>query len=438
MFSLISALALMPVAALPASPEIVQIQEVRPLPGQLDRVPVFNSNSPEVVQSEGILLSTFPGKGKENPKAHLDFAFTGRFDLFTHHIARPASGRNLYMGVLVTNPTSRPVKILVLQANSYLSHQKDAPFIDLPSQVKSPMGRVYSGPGSRVASDVVRRRLQAGLPVKLEIPPGESQMLVNLPMPTASGRSTLMRLWSNGKLYMASMAMAAKQGESAPDVQAWKTLLMKGDVVKPRDLAPTPPEQDSGRFIYGRVAGVSQGSQWQGTLADGSKAPHLTIPQPGQAVSYALNTLQHGTLGTQQIQSAAMLVRYSDTAYRSHGNYGVQYNLKLPLFNNTRQAQTVSLSLQTPLKEDKLKKSGLRFFQKSNGPVFFRGTVRLRYQDEQGKDQIRYVHLVQRRGQQGKPLLTLTIPPGEQHSVEVELLYPADSTPPQVLTIQTS
>src|SRR4029079_12787037 len=35
-------------------------QQVRVLPGQLDSIPVFNSHSPEVVQTEGILLSTFP------------------------------------------------------------------------------------------------------------------------------------------------------------------------------------------------------------------------------------------------------------------------------------------------------------------------------------------------------------------------------------------
>jgi hypothetical protein len=44
--------------------EIVQPQQVRAIPGKLDDVPVFNSNSPELVQTEGILLSTFPPNGK--------------------------------------------------------------------------------------------------------------------------------------------------------------------------------------------------------------------------------------------------------------------------------------------------------------------------------------------------------------------------------------
>lgn len=75
--------------ALPPRPfDIVQTQEVRPLPGELDSTPVFNSNSPELIQTEGILLSTFPSAGMRTPEAHLNYPFQGRFDIFAHHIAR--------------------------------------------------------------------------------------------------------------------------------------------------------------------------------------------------------------------------------------------------------------------------------------------------------------------------------------------------------------
>ncbi len=48
-----------------ATPEvIIQPGEVRPLPGKPDNIPMFNSNSPEWVKKEGILLSTFPTNGK--------------------------------------------------------------------------------------------------------------------------------------------------------------------------------------------------------------------------------------------------------------------------------------------------------------------------------------------------------------------------------------
>jgi hypothetical protein len=103
-------LPILPLAqATPIPPqEVLQPQEVRPLPGKLDTVPVFNSNSPELVQTEGILLSTFPSEGKRVPTAHLNFPLQGRFDLFAHHVAKAPSLlnlRSLYLGVILHNPT---------------------------------------------------------------------------------------------------------------------------------------------------------------------------------------------------------------------------------------------------------------------------------------------------------------------------------------------
>ena len=69
--------------ALPRIPdEFTRYQDVRPLPGQLNEIPVFNSNSPELIQGDGILLSTFPGDKMANAEAHLNFPFEGRFDFF--------------------------------------------------------------------------------------------------------------------------------------------------------------------------------------------------------------------------------------------------------------------------------------------------------------------------------------------------------------------
>lgn len=131
-----------------------------------------------------------------------------------------------------------------------------------------------------------------------------------------------------------------------------------------------------------------------------------------------------------------MLARYPDTAYYAHSNYGVEYNLMLPLKNTTSQSQTVTLSMQTPLK-DEAGTDKLLFLNPQVDRVFFRGTVRVTYEDNQGESQTQYVHLVQRRGQPSNPLVTLNLAPGEQRNVKVEFIYPPDSTPPQVLTVKT-
>ncbi|KGF73316.1 hypothetical protein DO97_21095 [Neosynechococcus sphagnicola sy1] len=434
----------------PAPPpqEILQPQEVRPLPGHLDTVPVFNSNSPELVSSEGILLSTFPPGGKRVPAAHLNFQFRGRFDVFAHHIAKapnPQDLRSLYLGVILYNPSSQPVTVSVLQAASYLT-QPDAPFIPLPSWVENPLGSVFSGPGSRVSDQVLRGQHQPDWPALLTIPPQESQLLMNLPIllrgltPPLNGRSTLVRLRSSGPVYAASLALFGRQNpdgsERPPTLVEWQNLLETGNLVSPRDRTPNPPDQPSGSIVYGRVAGVAQGSRWQAQITDRPSVPYLTIPAPGQAFSYGLSTLKGGALGTGQIQSAPMLARYPDTAYRANGNYGIEYNLTLPLRNRTQSPQTVTLTMQTPLKQDQLQ-GGLRFLEPLPPQIFFRGTVRIRFTNNQGLPQTRYVHLVQQRGQKGEALATVFLPPQSDRLVQVDWLYPPDATPPQVLTIET-
>ncbi|QYO68663.1 DUF3370 family protein [Leptolyngbya sp. 7M] len=226
--------------------------------------------------------------------------------------------------------------------------------------------------------------------------------------------------------------------ERVPSLSEWVQLLRTSDVSGPRDRQPTPPDtRFVPRFYYGRVAGVAQGSQWTARVTDKPDVDYLSIPQPGEAISYVISSVDRNTFGTGQIQSAPMLVRYPDTAYRAHGNYGILYNITLPLRNDTDSPQRVAIMLQTPLQDERLKGEALRFRNPPYDQIFFRGTIRLRYTDDLGIRQTRYMHLVQRRGQQGQPLIRLTLPKGQTRQVEVQFLYPPDSTPPQVLTIET-
>jgi hypothetical protein len=463
--------------------EIWQPQDIRPLPGALDSVPVFNSNSPEAIRQPGILLSTFPAEGKLYPSAHLNYSFQGRFDVFAHHIsktAKPDTTPTLYNGILVYNPSlTQTIYLDVLQAASFLG-TPDAPYVSLPAFVENPLGKFFSGPGGRLTDSMLRNARQTRLR-RIFLPPKQSEMLMNLPIPvprpawakrpwssasqvlmpatmaqtrtvlnprllnaasSSNARSTMMKLSSNGPIYMAYMAMYAPISpngqESFPSKSDWENLLVNGKLAEPRDRIPSPldsPVSDS-LFYYGRVAGVSRGSAWQGQVTDKPRNKKLSIPKPGEAFSYGLSTLQRGTFGTGQVQSAPMIVRYPDTAFLSHGNYGVHYQLSLPFHNSTSSPQKIALSIQTPIKQNLLQK-GLRFLRTLPGQIFFRGTVRLRYEDNNGKPQVRYVHLLQRQGQQGVPLAILKLNAKEERLVNLDYLYPPDATPPQVLTIQT-
>lgn len=450
MLGLLSSLVIAQTPPVVAPAEIVRSQVVRPLPGNLDAIPTFNSNSPEVVTSSGILLSTFPPDHKAVPTAHLNLPLQGRFDIFAHHIARPPSPNNLtsiYLGILVHNPTNRPVTITTFQAASYLT-QPEAPFANLPPLVEfTPEQPVYAGPGSRAMGDILLDRRDSDFPPQVIVPPQSSLMLYNQPIPVRTlaspinGRSMLVRVQSDGPVYLASMSMVAPVTwygiERPPSLLEWEILLNTADLVTPRDRVPTPIDGSTTQVIYGRVAGVARGTRWEAEVTDAPHTARLTIPEPGQAFSYGISTLYNGRLGTDQIQSAPMLVRYPDTAYQAHGNYGIEYDLTFPLYNPTGATQTVVLRFETPIKEDTLSQGGLRFFAEPEQRVFFRGPMRIRYVGDDGAEVVRYVHLVMYRGQQGEALATLSLPARQMRTVSVQFLYPADSTPPQVLTIET-
>jgi hypothetical protein len=96
----------------------------------------------------------------------------------------------------------------------------------------------------------------------------------------------------------------------------------------------------------------------------------------------------------------------------------------------------VQVALESPLKGDAAQ-GGLRFLPTPGPGVTFRGTVEVSGLDgpdgrAQGR---RSFHVVLRSGQSGPVLGTVTLDPGAKRDVRVRLIYPADATPPQVLTL---
>jgi Protein of unknown function (DUF3370) len=281
MFPLIASFWIAQTPVIPGPQEILRSQEIRVLPGSLDNVPVFNSNSPELVLKEGILLSTFPPNGKQFEAAHLDRSFSGRFDIFAHHIAKgtPEDLRTLYLGIVAHNPSDVAVTIDILQGASHLS-QPDAPFVEMGPFLDNQSGSVYAGPGSRVGSEVLRGFRQSVFPAKITIEPKGYALILNQDIPVSTltppinGRSALIRLRSDGPVYLASLGKFApldEQGkERSPTLDEWKTLLQTGNLSSPRDRVPTPISQTKGNLIYGRVAG------WRSAL-DGNLWPPIPM-----------------------------------------------------------------------------------------------------------------------------------------------------------------
>jgi hypothetical protein len=440
----LSALAAGPALAAPAAPApadatVLRRQSVAPLPGGLDRVLVVNDNNPELISGPGILLSTFRGAGRGRPEAHLDLPLNGRFELFSHHVyaGRPDTlDSTLWLAVLAAPRGNRPVTLRLLSGSTALSQatapgQAAAPFLPLPERLEQPAGSpAWSGPGSRVATELLDRGRAPGLPEQWTLPPGSPTVLLVLPLPVRgldpllNGRNLQLRLDSDGPLDLATVA-AFGEGDQPPPPARWLELL--DGPLSPKEHTPTP-RGAPGKLIYSRVSGVQEGATWSGRITD---AGADTLSASRAPISWPIASLERGTLGTAQVQTAELKAFYPGTAWAAHGNYGVLYDLSLPLRNDTTRPLALDLALESPLKHDQ-PLGGLRFRREPARAVMFRGTVEVSGLDGGGR---RRFHLVQRAGQQGPPLGRVSLAPGQVRQLRVRLIYPADATPPQVLSL---
>ena len=187
-------------------------------------------------------------------------------------------------------------------------------------------------------------------------------------------------------------------------------------------------------MVYSRVSGVQVGSTWKATLTDPG-SDHLNAADA--PISWPISSLERGELQTGQIQTAELKAFDAGTAWAAHGNYGVEYDLTLPLRNQGAEQRTVAIALESPNKTGS--GNGQLVFSGSNsGPVMFRGPIEVTGLDgQEGRPSgRRRFHLVLRRGQEGPALGQITLKPGQSRSVRVRLVYPADATPPQVLSLR--
>ncbi len=417
---------------------VVRQQQVRQLPGHLDEVLMVNDNNPELITSEGILLSTFPAN------QGLNVALDGRFDLFSHHVfaGKPEElTSTLWLAVLAQPLGKQPVTLDIIEGSTSLSQgtkpgQTSAPFLPLPSLMAETTTPIASGPGSRVAGDLLRGDRAPELPRQIKIAPDKASPLLVLPIPVAgldpllNGRNLQLRLKSSAPVYLATVAAYGKN-DKPPTNQRLRTLLAAG-TRSPKEHEPSP-RGSTGKMIYSRVSGIQIGSTWSGTLND-SGSKNLNIDNA--PISWPISSLERGDLGTGQVQTAELKAFDQGTAWAAHGNYGMEYDLNLPLHNPDDKTRSIAIALESPVKQG----SGngkLQFKQGDRGPVMFRGPIEVTGLDgESGRAMgPRLFHLVLRRGQKGPILGEVALAPGQTRKVRVRLIYPADATPPQVLTV---
>ena len=431
--------------ALPASSAaaatVLRPQQVAPLPGGLDPVLMVNDNNPELILEPGILLSTFEGKGRPFPDAHLNLPLNGRFDLFSHHVyaGTPQTLEStLWLAVVAMPRQAAPVQLRLVSGATSLSQatspgQASAPFLPLPPLLPQD-GSTYAGPGDRVTTELLSQQTSPQLPQRWSLPAGQLTPLLVLPIPVKglspllNGINLQLRLESSGPISLATLASVG--GDQPPAPEVWQALL--NGPLSPKEHTASP-RGSQGPFAYSRVSGVQIGSVWRGQVTDPGK-PFLSVSRA--PISWPISSLVRGSHGTGQVQTAELKASYPGTAWAAHGNYGVEYDLRLPLRNDTGRPVSLQLALESPLKGDK-PLGGLKFRKGPGGSIWFRGSLEVAGLDgPEGKPLGREgFHLVLRSGQEGPSLGTVTLAPGGQRQLRLRLIYPADATPPQVLSL---
>lgn len=431
-------------------PEKISIR-IRPLSGALDKYPLFNSNSPEIVPNStvcgpGILLSTLSPRYSEYPDAHLNYLFCGRFGVFMHHINKQNMDTPLPLRLRLCayNPGAKPAQIDIEERATYLS-QPDSPFKQMPplmeilssSNVSQDSENApYAGPGDRVTWEFLK-----GTRVKpwqrMTVPPHTyslvDQVLVPVRMatdvlkPPLNGRSYLAYLKSDKPVYL--YLLSDYKGEEDLDVS--KPLTM--DLVRPRESrAKMPSFPGDKNVIYGRVSGVSKG------LSFVSHDDVKIAKDTALAVGFPVSSLSRGTFGTKQIQAAPMLRRYFDSAFASQGNYCLSYQMHFNCKNNDSKVRAVSVRLACPVKEDRPGQKEIVFLNPPDKAVWYRGTVRVGITGEDNEKVDRYFHLVLHKGEKTEPMLSVELDPYSTKKIDVDLFYPPDATPPQMLILESA
>ncbi|MEB3198618.1 MAG: DUF3370 family protein [Candidatus Sericytochromatia bacterium] len=404
------------VAALAARDRAPQSARIQALPGGLDATPVFNSNHPEIVKGPGIALSSLCGVGP----AHLDRAFTGPFEIFTHHVN--GTGKRVHQGIVLVNQGDRPVTVKL--GPSALRTGFYGLFFHLPRAADGLLKLAArdrdatSGPGPAVAEAIINGERQRP-ETQIVIAPGQTFVLDSRRLDPWMVASSKWELSSDGPVR------AAVVFDQAPlDARRARQVLEANRLAarNPKDLAPTKPGESSSRFIFGRVAGIQEGARWQGTLSNRPDGQAVVLGARPLELAWPIVTKRGHLLGTGQDQTAPVSQRLPDAAYAAHGNYGISYELALPLRNDSDRTRRVELLLDSPKPTPGM-------------PLAFSGPVELSWQDAAGKTHRQVTRLNLRPESSGR-IGSLELPPGATLNARVRIVYPGDATPPQILRLR--
>ena len=386
-------------------------QRARPLNGAFNNVPVLHSNQPEIVTGPGILVNTAPGSAiaSENnrPLSNATYTFNGAFGVHMHHKYYPSDALKLggsrsrgllTLALIASNPGQKSVTLNFKQGS--VKNSFEAPYHSNRLMGVKPLGKRpwNTGPGDATAVQLLRNELDRKVPDSVTIPAGGRVVVVRTVLPARGIANGLLQGQSDGPFTMAVVA-----SEETSSDQKLFSVLDQGRLAPGRIYLNRIREIQLGR-VFSRVAGVALGDQYRASINHDLTQGALHIP---------LTSTSRHHFGTRDIQVNPLAVRMIDSALNNIGTYGVRYTVTMNLSGNGNYQLVMSHPVV----------SGKKPF------TAFRGSMQI-----EQKNRLQEIHVGLRSGE-SLALADVNLSQGQNTSVKVILVYPADATPGHLLSV---
>jgi hypothetical protein len=277
----------------PAEPADPAFKDLSPLPGGGTGEPLFISNNPEEVESNGLLGGTVMPKRTTRSMSG-SIPSLQKFGYYLHHINKTGGTRRLY--VLASTPATRPVKVQVrgaINANSW-SPGQSAPVQTARGLLKNPMPidrEIVIQPGSAAALSYIEVKHTHVVDGRLFIEADGPLIVRDVLVPAGAS---------------ASVALELGMSHDA-----------EGHIAR------------AGGGKMGRCAGLYQYGRWKGSLG-------ATVDEVPFSMGYRFDDKE---------QAFDAIANYADSSVRSYGNYGTIYELDVKIQNASGSNAAISLQL---------------------------------------------------------------------------------------------
>lgn len=311
------------------STEIIPLDQLKALDGSHQGMPIWKSNNPEVFRGDGWLLQHARAGARVSSQFN---NLQGTFALYLFHINKSSQTRVIHL--LVTNPQTTAVQI---SGEGSMFSNASFPLLGRGTGLNYKVSSNWLNNTPRIAFGTV------------QINPGKAHLVDQHTLGSGTMVDGRFELTASDGVFV--YAVVTSTGNLIDAINASQGGPASGDIAVPAANK------------FGREAGICQHSLWKGTTP-------IEIPATQAHLGLCLNTTNKFNPSLQD-QTASYLMHLSDSADRSHGNYGHKYEVTLQLNNPSSTSRNVRVSFASNFIAPQNRPSFTY-----NGPVRFNGQIK--------------------------------------------------------------